>query len=37
VLLDFEWVTDVDPTASEALADSLTVLHERGKVVGRGA
>jgi high affinity sulfate transporter 1 len=34
VLLDFESVTDVDPTASEALADSVAVLHERGKVLG---
>jgi MFS superfamily sulfate permease-like transporter len=34
VLLDFESVTDIDPTASEALADSVTMLHERGKVLG---
>jgi MFS superfamily sulfate permease-like transporter len=34
VLLDFESVTDVDPTASEALADSVTLLHERGQVLG---
>jgi high affinity sulfate transporter 1 len=34
VVLDFESVTDIDPTASEALADSVDVLHERGKVVG---
>jgi high affinity sulfate transporter 1 len=34
VLLDFESVTDVDPTASEALADSVSMLHERGKVIG---
>jgi MFS superfamily sulfate permease-like transporter len=34
VLLDFESVTDIDPTASEALADSVTMLHESGKIVG---
>jgi MFS superfamily sulfate permease-like transporter len=34
VLLDFESVTDVDPTASEALADSLAMLQERGQVLG---
>jgi SulP family sulfate permease len=34
VLLDFESVTDIDPTASEALADSVTMLHESGKVIG---
>ncbi|MGZ5297033.1 MAG: SulP family inorganic anion transporter [Actinomycetota bacterium] len=34
VLLDFESVTDLDPTASEALADSVSALHENGKVVG---
>jgi MFS superfamily sulfate permease-like transporter len=34
VLLDFESVTDVDPTASEALADSVAMLHERGQVLG---
>jgi SulP family sulfate permease len=34
VLLDFESVTDVDPTASEALTDSISLLHERGKLIG---
>jgi MFS superfamily sulfate permease-like transporter len=34
VLLDFESVTDVDPTASEALADSIAMLHEHGQVLG---
>jgi MFS superfamily sulfate permease-like transporter len=34
VLLDFESVTDIDPTASEALADSVTMLHESGRVIG---
>jgi MFS superfamily sulfate permease-like transporter len=34
VLLDFESVTDIDPTASEALADSVATLHENGKVAG---
>jgi MFS superfamily sulfate permease-like transporter len=34
VILDFESVTDVDPTASEALAESVVMLHESGKVVG---
>jgi MFS superfamily sulfate permease-like transporter len=34
VVLDFESVTDIDPTASEALADSVSMLHERGKVMG---
>ncbi len=34
VLLDFESVTDIDPTASEALADSVALLHERGQVLG---
>lgn len=34
VLLDFESVTDIDPTASEALADSVAELHENGKVLG---
>ena len=34
MLLDFESVTDVDPTASEALADAIELLHERGKVIG---
>jgi MFS superfamily sulfate permease-like transporter len=34
VVLDFESVTDVDPTASEALADAIEFVHERGKVLG---
>jgi high affinity sulfate transporter 1 len=34
VLLDFESVTDIDPTASDALADSVAALHDDGKVVG---
>ena len=34
VLLDFESVTDIDPTASEALADAVTMLHDSDKVVG---
>jgi SulP family sulfate permease len=34
VLLDFESVTDVDPTASEALAESVAEIHESGKVLG---
>lgn len=34
VLLDFESVTDIDPTASEALAEAISLLHEQGKVVG---
>jgi high affinity sulfate transporter 1 len=34
VLLDFESVTDVDPTASEALADTVALLHHRGQVLG---
>lgn len=34
VLLDFESVTDIDPTASEALADSIVILRERGTVLG---
>ncbi len=34
VLLDFESVTDIDPTASEALADSVSMLHDAGKVFG---
>jgi SulP family sulfate permease len=33
VLLDFESVTDVDPTASEALAEVVTTLRDEGKVV----
>ena len=31
VLLDFESVTDVDPTASEALADSVAVVRRTGQ------
>jgi high affinity sulfate transporter 1 len=34
VLLDFESVTDIDPTASEALADSVSMLHDSDKVLG---
>jgi sulfate permease, SulP family len=34
VLLDFESVTDVDPTASEALADSVSEVRDHGKVIG---
>jgi sulfate permease, SulP family len=34
VLLDFESVTDVDPTASEALADAIELIRGRGKVIG---
>jgi MFS superfamily sulfate permease-like transporter len=34
VLLDFESVTDVDPTASEALADAIDLARGRGKVIG---
>jgi MFS superfamily sulfate permease-like transporter len=34
VLLDFEAVTDVDPTASEALAEAIALVHQLGKVVG---
>jgi MFS superfamily sulfate permease-like transporter len=34
VVLDFESVTDIDPTASEALVDSITTLHDSGKVIG---
>jgi len=34
VVLDFESVTDIDPTASDAMADAIMLLHERGKVVG---
>jgi high affinity sulfate transporter 1 len=33
IVLDFESVTDVDPTASEALADSVTMAHDRGQVL----
>ena len=33
VLLDFESVTDVDPTASEALAESVTTAQGAGVVV----
>jgi high affinity sulfate transporter 1 len=34
VLLDFESVTDVDPTASEALTETVSELQEAGKVIG---
>ena len=34
VLLDFESVTDVDPTASEALADAIELVRADGKVIG---
>jgi sulfate permease, SulP family len=34
VLLDFESVTDVDPTASEALAESVSAVRDRGQVIG---
>lgn len=34
VLLDFESVTDIDPTASEALAEAISLVHEQGKVIG---
>jgi high affinity sulfate transporter 1 len=34
VVLDFESVTDVDPTASEALADAAAMVRERGHVFG---
>jgi high affinity sulfate transporter 1 len=34
VLLDFESVTDIDPTASEALAESVAAVHDSGKVLG---
>jgi MFS superfamily sulfate permease-like transporter len=34
VVLDFESVTDVDPTASEALADAAAMVRERGQVFG---
>jgi MFS superfamily sulfate permease-like transporter len=34
VLLDFESVTDVDPTASEALMESVEAVHQDGKVLG---
>ena len=34
VLLDFESVTDVDPTASEALADAVSAVRDHGKVIG---
>ena len=34
VLLDFESVTDVDPTASEALADAIALARAAGKVIG---
>jgi MFS superfamily sulfate permease-like transporter len=34
VLLDFESVTDIDPTASEALTETVSELQEAGKVIG---
>jgi MFS superfamily sulfate permease-like transporter len=34
VLLDFESVTDIDPTASEALVESIDEVHRLGKVLG---
>lgn len=34
VLLDFESVTDIDPTASEALAELVAELRENDKVLG---
>jgi len=34
VLLDFESVTDVDPTASEALAEAVALLQAHSKVIG---
>ena len=34
MLLDFESVTDVDPTASEALADAVSAVRDHGKVIG---
>ncbi|MGE5211742.1 MAG: SulP family inorganic anion transporter, partial [Acidobacteriota bacterium] len=34
VLLDFESVTDIDPTASEALAESVAEIQGHGKVLG---
>jgi high affinity sulfate transporter 1 len=34
IVLDFESVTDIDPNASEALADSVTMLHDRGQMLG---
>jgi MFS superfamily sulfate permease-like transporter len=34
VLLDFESVTDVDPTASEALAEVIALVHARDKAIG---
>jgi MFS superfamily sulfate permease-like transporter len=33
VVLDFEAVTDVDPTASEALHDSIALVRDAGKVL----
>jgi MFS superfamily sulfate permease-like transporter len=33
VVLDFETVTDVDPTASEALHDSLALVRDAGKIL----
>ena len=34
MLLDFESVTDIDPTASDALADAIDMVHAAGKVIG---
>jgi high affinity sulfate transporter 1 len=34
VLLDFESVTDIDPTASEALTEAVSELQKAGKVIG---
>lgn len=34
ILLDFESVSDVDPTASEALADACSVVRQQDKVLG---
>ncbi len=33
LVLDLEAVSDIDPTAAEALADAITVLHDTGTVV----
>jgi SulP family sulfate permease len=33
LVLDFESVTDVDPTASEALAESIELIHRAGKTL----
>jgi MFS superfamily sulfate permease-like transporter len=34
VILDFESVTDIDPTASEALTESVSLLQEKHKTIG---